>query len=540
MQRDTVPLRAWPVPFYWQPTQAENELATGKAHAVTSAVVSDAIVTTATSPVGSLMFVGMTPCRIADTRDGTFPAGFGPPSLVGNATRTFAIQSATSPCPVPSIAQAYSFNITVVPLGTTFPGNVNPSGALGYLTIWPTGVAQPVVSTLNSFLGTVAANAAIVPAGTNGSVDVFVFNNTDVIIDINGYYAPQNLITLAPGNAAAPALSFAGDPTTGLFSSGAGTLNIATGGTNRLTVASSGNVGIGTTSPGAQLEVKGTGDPSILVNHSGATGNPALWLEQDGAAKAYVWWDQTNSALNLGTPTTNPIISLGNTGSVRIGPPLDTTYGTLQIVGVETAVYGQSTTLINPSASGVQGASLGRGNGVWGISYNGVGVLGQSNTSYGVYGLSSSNYAGYFQGNVYVTGTVTQNSDLRLKQDISNLNYGLPEVMRLRPVSWTWKEKPDQGVQLGLIAQEVEDVVPELVSTDKGPELTKGINYIGLVPVTINAIQQQQAQIEDQQKRIAEQQQQIVEQKEQNRKLEERLVALERLLSTIQPSTTDR
>src|SRR5215831_7122044 len=216
----------------------------------------------AATPAGSLVFVAMTPCRIADTRDAGYPAGFGPPSLVGNMSRTFAIQSPSSRCPVPAIAQAYSFNITVVPPGVTFPGNVNPSGALGYLTIWPTGVAQPVASTLNSFLGTVVANAAIVPAGTGGSVDVFVTNTTDFVLDINGYYAPQSGITLAQGTAAAPALSFSGDAGTGIFSSAAGNVNIATAGTSRLNVGPSGNVGIGTTTPEDQLEV---------VNPSGAT-----------------------------------------------------------------------------------------------------------------------------------------------------------------------------------------------------------------------------------------------------------------------------
>src|SRR5262249_44420701 len=94
--------------------------------------------------------------------------------------------------------------------------------------------------------------------------------------------------------------------------------------------------------------------------------------------------------------------------------------------------------------------------------------------------------------------------------------------------------------QIGLIAQEVEAVLPELVSTDKDAEHTKGLNYTGLVPVTIKAIQEQQAQIEeqnskieDQRKRIAEQQEQIFQQQEQNRKLEERLAALEALLSRI-------
>jgi hypothetical protein len=68
-------------------------------------------------------------------------------------------------------------NITVV-----------PAGPLGYLTIWPSGSARPLVSTLNALDGSVVANAAIVPAGAGGAVDVFVTDRTDVIIDINGYF----------------------------------------------------------------------------------------------------------------------------------------------------------------------------------------------------------------------------------------------------------------------------------------------------------------------------------------------------------------
>ena len=67
---------------------------------------------------------------------------------------------------------------------------VVPDAALGYLTAWQTGAAQPYVSTLNSWDGSVVANAAIVPAGANGAISVFVSNSTDVILDINGYFAP--------------------------------------------------------------------------------------------------------------------------------------------------------------------------------------------------------------------------------------------------------------------------------------------------------------------------------------------------------------
>jgi hypothetical protein len=119
----------------------------------------------------ALSFMKVTPCRIADTR-------FASAGALGlSATRTFDVIA--TQCGIPYTAQAYSMNITVVPLGP-----------LGWLTVWPTGQPQPMVSTLNSFNGAVVANAAIVPAGTNGQIDVFASNPTHVIIDINGYFAP--------------------------------------------------------------------------------------------------------------------------------------------------------------------------------------------------------------------------------------------------------------------------------------------------------------------------------------------------------------
>ncbi len=130
----------------------------------------------------ALQFVSVTPCRIADTRNP--PGQFGGPTMGANSERDFPIPQ--SACNIPSTAAAYSLNVTVVPWGS-----------LNYLTIWPTGQSQPVVSTLNSYDGRTKANAAIVPAGTNGSVSVYVTNKTDVILDIDGYFVPANTSTLA-------------------------------------------------------------------------------------------------------------------------------------------------------------------------------------------------------------------------------------------------------------------------------------------------------------------------------------------------------
>jgi hypothetical protein len=96
--------------------------------------------------------------------------------MTAGQQRSFPIPSST--CGIPPNSAAYSLNITVI-----------PQGYLGFLTTWPTGQSEPVVSTLNSYNGQVVANAAIVPAGTNGEISIHVTDATDVLFDINGYFA---------------------------------------------------------------------------------------------------------------------------------------------------------------------------------------------------------------------------------------------------------------------------------------------------------------------------------------------------------------
>jgi len=124
---------------------------------------------------GGLQFIPVAPCRIADTRNAS--GAFGGPEMSAGQSRAFNIPQST--CNIPSSAAAYSLNVTVV-----------PSRTLGYLTLWPTGESQPLVSTLNSFDGRIKANAAIVPAGTSGGVSVYVSDATQVILDIDGYFVP--------------------------------------------------------------------------------------------------------------------------------------------------------------------------------------------------------------------------------------------------------------------------------------------------------------------------------------------------------------
>ena len=97
---------------------------------------------------------------------------------------------------------------------------------------------------------------------------------------------------------------------------------------------------------------------------------------------------------------------------------------------------------------------------------------------------------------VYATNGTIQTSDRRLKTNISDLKYGLKEVMALRPVSYNWKDKPNTNNKIGLIAQDTRKIVPEVVSGDESKE-NLGMNYAELVPVLINAIKEQQQQINE-------------------------------------------
>jgi hypothetical protein len=96
-------------------------------------------------------------------------------------------------------------------------------------------------------------------------------------------------------------------------------------------------------------------------------------------------------------------------------------------------------------------------------------------------------------GPIHSSAAFDSTSDLRLKRNIQPIAYGLDTVMHLRPVGFDWKDQShdwQQRHQIGLIAQEVEPVVPEVVSTAKDSEHTKSLAYGSLVPVLIKAIQE--------------------------------------------------
>ena len=179
-----------------------------------------------------------------------------------------------------------------------------------------------------------------------------------------------------------------------------------------------------------------------------------------------------------------------------------------------------------PNLAGVWGKGVATSRGVVGESATGTGVVGFSGAAptsvylnvgvhgagcnmgaygeggyVGVYG-DGGVYAGIFNGNVYVTGSLTCGglpcgtaSDRRLKTKIDKLPYGLAEVLQLAPVRYEMLAHP--GIpRSGLVAQDVQSLVPEVVYTIPGDEGLLAVAYTELIPVLIRAIQEQEAKID--------------------------------------------
>lgn len=178
-QEQDIPVRNWPAPAYWMPAQPPDLAGvpgstSGKLSQPPGAAPRSGSVTPITGP---LVFVGITPCRLVDTRSAMgFPAPFGGPSLQPRVVRTFPLKSHPN-CIIPPEAKAFSLNLLAI-----------CPGPLAWLSAWPDGYPYPNTSFLNAAAAGLYNNAVILAAGVNGGIDVWVENQADLIVDLNGYY----------------------------------------------------------------------------------------------------------------------------------------------------------------------------------------------------------------------------------------------------------------------------------------------------------------------------------------------------------------
>ncbi|MBU0764235.1 MAG: tail fiber domain-containing protein, partial [Bacteroidetes bacterium] len=208
------------------------------------------------------------------------------------------------------------------------------------------------------------------------------------------------------------------------------------------------------------LMLGGQGGVRLAYGTSGSYGTSALDINTSG---------------NIGIGTTSQACKLDVSGLIRATGSTWPTAG----AGIEMAYSG--------SYGYIQGYN--RGTSTW-IPIKMGGNVYPVNDNQFAFGASSLRWTAIYA----VNGTI-QTSDKRLKKDIKDMSYGLDEIMKLHPVSFTWKEN-DNGTHLGLVAQDVLPVIKEVVDIGEDEDETLGINYSELVPVLIKAIQEQQKKIE--------------------------------------------
>ena len=106
-----------------------------------------------------------------------------------------------------------------------------------------------------------------------------------------------------------------------------------------------------------------------------------------------------------------------------------------------------------------------------------------------------------FDGTTTIAGDLNINSDARLKANIISLGSTLSKLLQIDGKSYTMKKDESEKQKIGLLAQDIEKVFPELVSESHG---VKSVNYQGLVPILINAFKEQDEKMKSQQSQIDE------------------------------------
>ena len=137
------------------------------------------------------------------------------------------------------------------------------------------------------------------------------------------------------------------------------------------------------------------------------------------------------------------------------------------------------------------------GNATYFVADNAAFVIGNGTAS----NAESDAFVVRFNGNATLSGNLTINSDERLKDNIQPLGSTLNKLHQIEAKTYSLKKDEEHTPKIGVLAQEVQAVFPELVT--EGADGILSVNYQGLVPVLINAINEQQLKMSEQDAKIA-------------------------------------
>ena len=257
------------------------------------------------------------------------------------------------------------------------------------------------------------------------------------------------------------------EPDTGMFCPGANMIGFSTGGIEKMRIDSSGNVGIGTTSPPFKLKVNVADGSYTNLN------TIAAFQSKRGA----------DTETEVG-------IAINSTGDGLVGSISSNLSWSANTASKGNT--GRSTSEIFFANSGTDESTFT----FRGQTYN--------STTFVDYMKLDSSQSLHVDGDVVAYSTTV--SDKRLKDNVETIDNALNKVMKLRGVEFDWNATSRKGQHdIGLIAQEVEEIIPEIVREKKlqtgeftdNEKTFKTVDYDKMVGVLIEAIKEQQQQINE-------------------------------------------
>lgn len=357
---------------------------------------------------------------------------------------------------------------------------------------------------------------------TNSAVRMALDSSGNVGI---GTTAPSNQLSVGGNNTATISLDWTGDNaakawfsanhSTGEVRHAAVTNYFPTFYSNnseRMRIDLSGNVGIGTNAPQNKLDVNGSVNigAALLTGTGVSTGDAQIELggNRTGNGASYIDWHATAGAdyeLRLARyGGANGGVDFLNTGTGNFS------IGQMGAAPLLLLTSGSERARIDSSGNLLVGkTAVTLANNGFAAQPNGYISCSMAETTaaadtLNVYSTGASAYRFYVTmgGAIYATSTtITAISDIRLKENVRELDAGLDVILALKPRRFDWKEGKGKDVKddMGFIAQEVEEVLPALIGDWKAgegePDDLKSVKAGDLIPVLVKAIQELTARV---------------------------------------------
>ncbi|MBD0831483.1 tail fiber domain-containing protein [Aestuariibaculum sediminum] len=259
-----------------------------------------------------------------------------------------------------------------------------------------------------------------------------------------------------------------------LSSKGTGSVYMYTNNSARMVVDGNGKVGIGTTSPQALFHVAGSTEDEVIAAFRGVNGTTS------STANEIRFVDMSSSNFPSGLSGVNSKLD----GVMVEGPN-----SANLVVKIRNNEGTDGFHVVNNAGNHVFTAN--------------------ANTRVGI-GTDSPSYRLHVNGTVAGNAAYVNTSDARLKTNVEPIKNALWKVEQLRGITFDWNKERVVGKHLtldnknhfGFLAQEVEKVLPQVVTTDESDDNLKSVAYSDIVPVLVEAIKEQQEQIKNLQARL--------------------------------------